>query len=127
MSTISENNNLEEKLPNDDRAISPLLSSGIITNSNNIPDSVIISQVYRPSNTNTSPLSPVGLAFTENSDLSNGLSSRLTAASSGITDFIAYNPYIHYDSTGGVKTINIMNNIVLASQRFEIYSREYRN
>lgn len=137
MSTNTENLNLEETLPNNNRAISPLLSSGIITNSNGIADTATISQVYAPNNNNTSLVAQNGLVFNGNSDLSNGLSSLLTAAASGITDFTAYNAYIHYDSLGGgggflsssapARKINIMNNIVLASQRFEIYSRQYRN
>jgi hypothetical protein len=82
-----------------------------------------------------------GLDFVETTYLSNGRSS----LQNSITDFLAYNPYIHHQnltgSTGGLladigslgnvapqaTTINVMQNIVLASNRFELYNRTYRN
>jgi hypothetical protein len=75
-----------------------------------------------------------GLLRSQNSSLSNALDSLII--SSGITDFVIFNPYIHYYQkvtasfiTGGTQaltTIQPSANIQLARDRFNIYSREYR-
>lgn len=136
MATISENRNTEETLPDESPALRRVLSSGIIGLTNGI--------TYNPSEANKSPLAPNYLSF-PTTGVSNGLASKIN----GINDFTAYNPYIHHMivgdlGAGSIETtlngaginnfssssagtqINIMNNIVLASNRFELYSRQFR-
>jgi hypothetical protein len=80
---------------------------------------------------------PSGLNYLQNDKLSNGLSSLLIAAASGITDFTIFNPYIHYyPSAGGgtgeldeslfAFTIQPSSLLIQVSQRFEIYSNQFR-
>ena len=99
-----------EYLADTDTALRTQLTSGVIGLTNGL--------TYNPNSSNRSPVAPNGLVF-NTVGVSNGLSSRFN----GITDFTAYNPYIHYYNT---TKINIMPNLVLASARFEIYSRQYR-
>lgn len=132
--TESEDKNAEERLADSDPMLRRELSSpsGIIGLTNGI--------VYTPSQANVSPLTPNGFVF-PTVGMSNGYSSSLNA--SGITDFTAYNPYIHHVAVGAGVTsalnnagiynagtsltkVEIMNSLVLSSQRFEIYSREFR-
>ncbi|NDB85979.1 MAG: hypothetical protein EB127_25255 [Alphaproteobacteria bacterium] len=75
-------------------------------------------------------LAPNGLIWTENSNLSNGLSSRLIAGAAGINDFTIVNPYIHYatpQAGGNVIKFDPTSLLELATERFNIYSSQYRN
>lgn len=80
-------------------------------------------------NSNAVPiLAPNGLIWTENSNLSNGLSSRLIAGAAGINDFTIVNPYIHYSNTArNVIQFDPTSLLELATDRFNIYSSQYRN
>ena len=82
-----------------------------------------------PINPNAVPIvAPNGLVWNENSNLSNGLASRLVAGAAGINDFTIVNPYIHYASSqmGSVITFDPRSLLQLATQRFNIYSSQYR-
>jgi hypothetical protein len=140
MPTNSEDiiNNPSENLPDNDRRISPQLTSDLrgvtygLTYDRN--------SITRPA----SPLAPTGLIFST-TGVSNGYASRVD----GITDFNAYNDYIHYSSVGdigggaigsalgsaGITNVstgasgprfNVYNSLKKATIRFEMYSREYR-
>lgn len=130
--TNSERSNIEENYPDDSPQLRRVLSSGIIGSTNNTP--------YNGSESSRSPVAPDYLSFAT-TGLSNGLDSKIR----GIEDFNAYNPYIHHTAVGssssvsstlqgvginnvggGITTVNVMQNLVLASIRFEIYSRQYR-
>lgn len=135
MATTSERANTEEYLPINHPAISGVLSSGIIGLTNGL--------TYNPSESNRSPLTPDYLSFA-----AEGLSNGLSAGISGIYDFTTYNPYIHHVavsdtglgaigsalnnagignfSSSSSTTVNVMANIVFASNRYEIYSRQFR-
>jgi hypothetical protein len=138
MVTISEQKNVEETYADDSIQLRRLMSSGIIGLTNGL--------TYTPSESNTSSVTPNYLNF-PTAGISNGNSS----AFYGITNFTAYNPYIHHITVGGdggagniagalggagisnfspsagdVTRVNVMDNIVLASNRFEIYSRQFR-
>jgi len=80
-------------------------------------------------NSNAIPiLAPNGFVWNENSNLSNGLSSRLIAGAAGINDFTIVNPYIHYASPmGAVIQFDPTSLLELATTRFNIYSSQYRN
>jgi hypothetical protein len=79
-------------------------------------------------NSNAIPIvKPLGLAWPENQALSNGLYSRSVTGAAGINDFTIVNPYIHYDNTQSVIQFNPMSLLELATQRFNIYSSQYRN
>lgn len=79
-------------------------------------------------NPNAVPIvAPNGLVWNENPNLSNGLASRLIAGAAGINDFTIVNPYIHYESPpGNVITFDPRSLLQLATQRFNIYSSQYR-
>jgi hypothetical protein len=125
MATNSEFRNVEENYTDNSIQLRRVLSSGIIGLANDIP--------YNPSESNRSLAAPDYLSF-PTTGVSNGLDSKIK----GIEDFVAYNPYIHHaplgalasagitNVDGGITTINVMNNLVLASIRFELYSRQYR-
>ena len=76
--------------------------------------------------------SPPTFAFKEYTDLSNAFSSLIGSYS--VTDFIIFNPYIHYyqkstsPTIGATDLIKIQPSaqIALATQRFNIYSRSHR-
>jgi hypothetical protein len=104
--TSSEKKNLSEFVSN----ISTELTSGIIGLTNGLS--------YNPSELNTNVIAPTRLTFN-----ALGVSNGLQSALDGITDFTAYNPYIHHQNN---VTVNVMQNLVVASNRFEIYSRQYR-
>lgn len=117
MPTESErNNNPSEFLPPDDRSLSPPITNNI--------SGLTYGLTYNPNESIRSPLSPTNFVFDQCAGLSNGYYSTVN----GITDFTAYNDYIHY--AGGLpKTptkFNVFNNLIKATQRFEIYSRKYR-
>ena len=120
MPTNSEDvtNNPSENLSDNDSRISPQLTSDL--------KGVTYGLTYdRNSNTRpASSLAPTGLTFAT-TGVSNGYASRVN----GITDFNAYNNYIHYKSTvpnmAGPQ-FNVYNALKKATLRFEIYSREYR-
>jgi hypothetical protein len=134
MVTTSEAANLEETYLDNSVQLRRPLSSGIIGLTNGL--------TYTPSEANRSPVAPDQLTFAA-TGLSNGRSSQI----SGINDFVAYNPYIHHhtvsNASAGISEalnnagignfdsststqINVMNTLVIASQRFEIYSRQFR-
>jgi hypothetical protein len=115
MPTKSENININpsELVPEGNREISRQLTDNIsgVTYGYTY-DSV---SVTRP----PSPLTPNGLIFAT-TGISNGYASTI----SGITDFTAYNDYIHYGPAPA--RFNVFNNLVKANFRFEIYTRQYR-
>ena len=128
--TVSESRNAEETYADNSVQLRREMSSGIIGLTNGI--------VYIPLESNINPVAPSGLIFP-----TIGVSSGYLSATSGITDFTAYNPYIHHVSVGAgvggalnnagisnvgssLTTVNVMNSIVLSSIRFEIYSRKFR-
>ena len=134
MVTVSEQNNPEENYDDNSVQLRRPLSSGIIGLTNGL--------TYTPSEANRSPVAPNQLTF-DTIGMSNGLASQIN----GITDFVAYNPYIHHHTVGNASAgisevlnnagignfdsststqINVMSNLVIASQRFEIYSRQFR-
>lgn len=128
MPTNSENivNNPSENLSDNDKFLSPQLTNDL--------RGVTYGLTYNK-NSNTrqpSSLAPNGLIFnpipmyqsSDGSGISNGYASRV----SGITDFNAYNNYIHYKptTTGAGPQFNVYNALKKATFRFEIYSREYR-
>lgn len=131
MVTASEQKNVEETYADNSTQLMRPMSSGIIGLTNGL--------VYAPSESNTSPVAPNYLNFP-----TVGISNGYLSAISGITDFTAYNSYIHHltvgggaglggagisnfsPSAGGGTRVNVMDNIVLASNRFEIYSRQFR-
>lgn len=131
-STNSENNNPSEFLAENNVGLRRILTSGIIGLTNGM--------AYNPSESNRSPLAPTGLQFA-----TTGVSNGYLMGVSGITDFVAYNPYIHHYavSAGGaissalnnagvrnvgssITTVNVMPNLVMATQRFQIYTRRFR-
>lgn len=71
-----------------------------------------------------SPIEPNGLIFPRNSNLSNGLSSRVAASNAGITDFTIVNPYVHYNLNLQFDPRSFLQE---ATIRFNIYSSQYRN
>lgn len=140
MATTSEAKNVEENYPDNSIQLRRPLSSGIIGLTNGL--------TYTPLETNRSSLVPNQLTFAT-TGVSNGLSSKIN----GINDFLAYNSYIHHQTVGGAGAgtggiaralggaginnfsaapgnggtrINVMTTLVAASQRFEIYSRQFR-
>jgi len=137
MVTASESNNVEETYADSSTELMRPISSGIIGLTNGL--------TYSPLESNKSSVAPNYLNFP-----STGISNGYLSAISGITDFTAYNSYIHHITVGnngadniagalgnagisnfsapaGAGTqINVMRNIVLASNRFEIYSRQFR-
>lgn len=115
MATKSEiDNNPSEFLPDTDRSISPPITNNV--------SGVTYGISYIPNESNRSPLSPTNLTFDQAQGISNGYSSRVN----GITDFTAYNDYIHYGSGATAKRFNAFAALRRANQRFEIYSRQYR-
>jgi hypothetical protein len=80
-------------------------------------------------NSNAVPIvAPNGLVWNENSNLSNGLSSRLITGAAGINDFTIVNPYIHYASPiGSTIQFDPRSLLELATTRFNIYSSQFRN
>ena len=81
-----------------------------------------------PVNPNAIPIvAPNGLVYPENTNLSNGLSSRLVAGAAGINDFNIINPYIHYANTTSIIQFDPTSFLELATERFNIYSSQYRN
>jgi hypothetical protein len=97
-----------------------------------IPSGQSVSTTQAPTfavNPNAVPIvAPSGLVWTENFNLSNGLSSRLIAGASGINDFTIVNPYIHYASpTGTIIKFDPTSLLELATTRFNIYSSQFRN
>jgi hypothetical protein len=128
MPTNSEDiiNNPSENLPDNNRFLSPQLTSDL--------RGVTYGLTYDKNNNIREPssLAPTGLIFnpiptyqsSDGSGISNGYASRV----SGITDFKAYNNYVHYKSTttGPGPQFNVYNALKKATLRFEIYSREYR-
>jgi len=110
--TSSESLNTEETLADNNVALRRPMSSGIIGLTKDI--------TYTPNAANVSPLAPNNLVFAT-TGISNGYQSSLDT--SGITNFTAYNDYIHNE---GFRRKNVMGTLVLASQRFEVYSRQFR-
>ncbi len=133
MPTDSENtnNNPSEALNANDDQLSPQLTNDVRGVTYGLTYDAV--SVARP----PSPIAPNGLIF-ETAGISNGYASRVN----GITDFTAYNDYIHYTpiglggvlSSAGVNNVNgggsarfnVYNSLVRASFRFEIYNRQYR-
>ncbi len=133
MPTDSENinNNPSEGLDANDSRISPQLTNDMRGVTYGLTYDAV--SVARP----PSPIAPNGLTF-ETVGISNGYASRVN----GITDFTAYNDYIHYApiglggvlagaginnvNGGGSTRFNVYDSLVRASFRFEIYSRQYR-
>jgi hypothetical protein len=134
MVTASEQNNPEENYLDNSVQLRRPLSSGIIGLTNGL--------TYTPLEANRSPVAPNQLTF-DTIGMSNGLASKIN----GINDFVAYNSYIHYAplgggaesiagtlsraginnfSAGGGTRIDVMGTLVVASKRFEIYSRQFR-
>lgn len=132
MVTNSELRNIEENYTDDSPQLRRVLSSGIIGLVNNTP--------YAGSDSSRNPVAPDYLRFA-----ATGLSNALDSKIAGIEDFVEYNPYIHNTPVRGTDSIssalsnaginnlsdsltviNIMQNLVLASARFEIYNRQYR-
>lgn len=111
----SENvaNNPSENFADNDRRISPPITSQIRGSTFGID--------YNPVEPPISIFAPNGLIFT-----TDGLSNGYYVGVNGITDFTAYNDYIHYDTSFAVTRGNVYSNLVRASFRFEIYSRQYR-
>lgn len=78
-------------------------------------------------------LAPNGLSWNENPNLSNGLASKLVTGASGIDDFTIINPYIHYSTYsltgmgGTVIQFDPTSLLEVATERFNIYSSQYRN
>lgn len=120
MASSSENKtiNPSEFVDPKHRSISPPLTDNI----DGIPAISGVSGVIVPDGKNKSLLSPTYLIFDKATGLSNGYSTMV----SGITDFTAYNDYIHYTPIGGLVRINVYNSLIKATSRFEIYSRQYR-
>jgi hypothetical protein len=138
MVTASESNNVEETYADSSTELMRPMSSGIIGLTNGL--------TYSPLESNRSSVAPNYLNFP-----SAGISNGYLSAISGITDFTAYNSYIHHLTVGGgggagniARTlgaaginnvsapagggtrVDVMSNIVLASNRFEIYGRQFR-
>jgi hypothetical protein len=135
MATRSEEANIEENYLDNSAELRRPLSSGIIGLTNGL--------TYTASEANRSPVAPNQLTF-DTIGMSNGLASKIN----GINDFVAYNSYIHYASLGGGAEsiagalggaginnfsapgggtrIDVMGTLVVASKRFEIYSRQFR-
>lgn len=123
MPTPSENqgNNPSEFLPSGDPKISKPLTNPVV--------GVTYGLTYTPDEANRSALSPTNLEFDQTTPtriLSNGYQSRV----SGITDFTAYNDYIHYvpptPPSITPTRVNVYNQLVRANFRFEIYKKQYR-
>lgn len=131
MPTNSELRNIEENYAEDSPQLRRILSSGIIGLADN-------NNPYVPLEANRNPVAPDYLRFAT-TGLSNGLDSKIA----GIEDFVAYNPYIHYAPVGsissalggaginnvnggGLTKVEVMYNLVFASRRFQMYSRQYR-
>lgn len=121
-SSENQNNNPSEFLPDNDPKISKPLTNPV--------RGVTYGLTYTPNEANRSVLSPTNLEFDQTTPirtLSNGYQSRVD----GITDFTVYNDYIHYASPaisalGGPRRLNVYGQLVKATFRFEIYSRQYR-
>ena len=139
MATVSEQKNPEENYLDNSIELRRPLSSGIIGLTNGL--------TYTASEANRSPVAPNQLTF-ETIGMSNGLASKIN----GINDFLAYNSYIHHQTVGGGggaegiagalggvginnfsaapgdggTRIDVMGTLVVASKRFEIYSRQFR-
>jgi hypothetical protein len=138
MVTTSEQANVEETYDDSSIQLMRPMSSGIIGLTNGL--------TYSPLESNRSSVAPNYLNFP-----TVGISNGYLSAISGITDFTAYNSYIHHitvsnngagniaGALGGAgisnfsapadgqgTRINVMRSIVLASNRFEIYSRQFR-
>ena len=136
MATVSEQKNPEENYADESAQLRRPLSSGIIGLTNGL--------TYTPLEANRSPVAPNQLTF-ETIGMSNGLASKIN----GINDFLAYNSYIHHQTVGGGGAeniagtlsraginnfsapgggtrIDVMGTLVVASKRFEIYSRQFR-
>lgn len=120
MPTDAENNNNpSEFLQSSAREISKPITNNVF--------GLTYGLTYSPNASNRSALSPTNLVFDQGTGISNGYVSRVN----GITDFTAYNPYIHHAPIGStgpgqMTSINVMGALVLANFRFEIYSRQYR-
>jgi hypothetical protein len=138
MVTTSEQANIEETYADNSIQLMRPMSSGIIGLTNGL--------TYSPLESNRSSIAPNYLNFP-----SAGISNGYLSAISGITDFTAYNSYIHHitvsnngagniagalgnagisnfsaPADGQGTRINVMRSIVLASNRFEIYGRQFR-
>jgi hypothetical protein len=105
------NNNPSEFLPSNSRAISKPITDNV--------SGLTYGLTYTPNASNRSALSPTNLVFDQGTGISNGYASRVN----GITDFTAYNQYIHHSQ--GFR-YNVFPNLIKANFRFEIYSRQYR-
>lgn len=136
MPTKSENTNINpsENVASTDRQISPQLMDHISGVTYGYTYDKV--SITRP----PSPLAPNGLVFST-TGVSNGYASTVK----GITDFTAYNDYIHYAPVTGGGVIsalqdagitnvvspsfrfNVFSKLVKANFRFEIYSRQYRD
>ena len=125
MPTLSENqdNNPSEFLPSGDPKISKPITNPV--------RGVTYGLTYTPNEANRSVLSPTNLEFDQTTPtriLSNGYQSRVN----GITDFTAYNDYIHYAPrtpqlpNATPNRFNVYTQLVRANFRFEIYKRQYR-
>lgn len=118
-SSENQNNNPSEFLPDNDPQISKPLTNPV--------RGVTYGLTYTPNEANRSIISPTNLEFDQTNPtrvLSNGYQSRVN----GITDFRAYNDYIHYATPqlGPSRRINVYNTLVKANFRFEMYSSQYR-
>lgn len=118
MSTGSENKNTEETLDSGH----PLMSRHLVKNITGLPATIIYpvddaSFTARQNRENNNYLRPSGLKF--DIYISNA------KAASGITDFTAYNNYIHPVGES-LKTWNVYSNLLKAAVQWEVYSRIYR-
>lgn len=116
MASESENQNVNpsEFINEGDPALIPPLTNDV--------SGLTYGLTYTPNENNRSLFSPTNFIFDQTSGLSNGYKSRV----SGITDFTAYNDYIHYLPVGMGLSFNVYRTLVKATTRFEIYSRQYR-
>ena len=143
MSTNSEKQNIvQEEYLNDldpvqrqnNSQFRTVLTSGIITRSDGLKNYIY----YNPNNLNAlqnnvldHPTVPRNTSFDKNPStgdgttvIFSGVSNGYLVLRSGITDFTAYNDYIHYDDTA--RKFNIMSNIVWGSFHFQMYGNKYR-
>ena len=109
-----------------------VLTSGIITRSDGVSSYIS----YNPNDLTTlknnillHPTVPTQTSFDKNPEagsqaIFSGVSNAYKVLRSGITDFTAYNDYIHYD--GSNKRWNVMPNLVRSTFHFQMYGNQFR-
>jgi hypothetical protein len=113
-----------------------ILTSGLITNADNTRNIILYNANDLTALQNqilTHPTVPAGLSFDKNPEsngdpIFSGVSNAYQTRVNGITDFTAYNNYIHYDIAQRKTplTHNVFQSIRKASFRFQKYSSQYR-